>query len=680
MSTLQIAPFRPVADQLKANFTKLRETAESFYHTAVDKDALWDAYITTFPEADGIRQSFVCNSCRSFIKHYGNLVTLKNGVLTSIWDFEVADPTYQTALNRMSALVKAAPIRDVFLTDTLKLGCESNTQLIESTITRWFHFSIPLPKTYPVLQTRTIETKKNDLRTGKQVLKRALDELKPEATEIALDLINQGALYRGNEHRSILETFLRIQQHYALVDPVAQDLFCWEVLNSKGGHVARIRNSAIGTLLIDISEDVDLDTAVRKFEKVMAPSNYKRPAGVITSKRMLEEAERTLQELGLINSLGRRFAVLDDVNASNKLFTGNVRSVLQAASVFDELRDELPVNPRSLSRVAEVTLNDFLAGVLPNATSIEVLFENRHSDNLVSLIAPQNMDAPSLFKWDNGFSWSYTGSVADSMKQRVKAAGGQIQGELRCSLAWDNTDDLDLHLLEPDGNEIWFHKRKSNTGGYLDVDANAFDTRTDPVENIIYPYSSRPLEGEYKLIAHQFTVRNRTNFGFRAEVEWQNNGDIYHFEHSDYIPNKGQIVIAEFTYSRAAGLKFKNALPTVASRKVWGLNTNQFQQVTAIMLSPNYWDVAAGTGNRHFFFMLEGAENTDVQVHGFYNEFLKNELLPHKRVFEVLGQRMKVASQPHDRQLSGLGFSDTQRNYFYARVKGSFERTIKVTI
>ena len=77
-------------------------------------------------------------------------------------------------------------------------------------------------------------------------------------------------------------------------------------------------------------------------------------------------------------------------------------------------------------------------------------------------------------KWDNNFSWSYSGEVTDSIKERVKAAGGNVTGDLCCRLAWDYTDDLDLFIVEPDGGKIYFGNRgtPSRNGGKLDVDAN----------------------------------------------------------------------------------------------------------------------------------------------------------------------------------------------------------------
>lgn len=93
------------------------------------------------------------------------------------------------------------------------------------------------------------------------------------------------------------------------------------------------------------------------------------------------------------------------------------------------------------------------------------------------------------------------------------------------------------------------------------------------------------------------------------------------------------------------------------------------------MNSPNHWNGAVG--NKHVFFVIEGAKN-DEAPRGFYNEFLKPELETNRKVFEVLGSKLKV--EPSDKQVTGVGFSDTQRNSFICRVEGKFKRTLKVIV
>lgn len=89
------------------------------------------------------------------------------------------------------------------------------------------------------------------------------------------------------------------------------------------------------------------------------------------------------------------------------------------------------------------------------------------------------------------------------------------------------------------------------------------------------------------------------------------------------------------------------------------------------MKSPNFWENAKKIGNEHLFFILE-----DCISRGMYNEFLINELQPNRKVFEVLASNMKAVYS--EDQLSGVGFSTTLRKDVIVRVKGSFNRMIKI--
>jgi hypothetical protein len=74
--------------------------------------------------------------------------------------------------------------------------------------------------------------------------------------------------------------------------------------------------------------------------------------------------------------------------------------------------------------------------------------------------------------------------------------------------------------------------------------------------------------------------------------------------------------------------------------------------------------------------MLDNCKN-DGKARGFFNEFLSSELDAYRKVFEVVGSKMKPEDSEH--QLSGLGFSSTQRNSVLCKVSGSFTRTVKLT-
>ena len=92
-----------------------------------------------------------------------------------------------------------------------------------------------------------------------------------------------------------LEEFRRTLVTAQTLSPEVRTNYCW--LNFKS-PIAKIRNTAMGTLLIDLSNGVDLERAVRAYENIMAPSNYKRPTALIT-KKQIEAAQKKVEELGL---------------------------------------------------------------------------------------------------------------------------------------------------------------------------------------------------------------------------------------------------------------------------------------------------------------------------------------------------------------------------------------------
>ena len=658
-----------------------RMSKYDLFFTSVSKDVLWDTYLNSFPANTNPifreRTEHDCSCCRSFVKTIGNVAAIIDGKLVTIWDAVVGDPAYQAVSDAMSKVVKGEKVDNIFLHTNNSVGTNKNYEQILEATTTWEHFYLNIPngrrgeKNF-VCTGVEMGPRHSESRSSYDVLLRSLNEITTDAIGTVLDLIAQNSLYRGEEQKFAVSSFQKLKGEFDGAEN--KDLFVWSNLSRTPSSICRIRNTAIGTLLCDLSDGVDLDIAVRSFESKVAPANYKRPTALVT-RGMVEGAKNKIAELGLTSALERRYATLADLSINDVLFANRAAKSVLEKDVFDLIETKGRA-PKKLDKVDEISIEKFLRDVVPTADSIEIMFDNAHSGNLVSLITSVDPTATGLFKWGNNFSWSYNGDMADSVKERVKRAGGNVSGDLCCRLGWYNHDDLDFYMVEPNGYKIYFgNKRaKSPSGGQLDVDMNAGGgTTRSPVENIFYENHKTMANGVYRLVVNNFQKRESTDVGFEVEIDFM--GSTYNFSYTKALKTGEDVVVAKFKYSRAEGFVLLESLPcSQSSKTVWDIKTNDFRNVGSIMLSPNFWN-EPGIGNKHYFFMLEDCRN-DGQARGFYNEFLKEELNPHRKVIEMVGSKMKT--EHSDNQLSGLGFSSTQRNEILVKVTGNFSRMVKV--
>ena len=656
------------------------ETMKSgvLFKTSVSKEIIWNKYLDSFP--DGTDPVFKettehdCYCCKSFIRNIGNVVSIVDGKLVSIWDAPI-ESFYNEVSKELSKLVKSANICDIYLHDEPTVGTLNNIQTLESgEKIQWEHFHLTLPS-HVIKDKDDIGSEKSIARSFKYVLLRSLNEITIDSMETVIDLIDQNSLYRGTEHKNTVTSFLTIKREFDKVKgEVEKDIFAWEQSQKIKG-LSKVRNTVIGTLLTDISEGKELEQAVAMFESKVAPTNYKRPTAIV-SKKMIIQAQDKVKELGLDEALGRRFAVTEDITINNVLFADRTAKN-KMGGVFDEMINDIPDKVKNLDKVEEINIEQFMTNVLPKADTIELMVENKHSGNFMSLISPKVPTAKNMFKWNNNFSWTYNGNIADSMKERVKKAGGNVDGVLRFSIQWndgdDNQNDFDAHCIEPNGHKIFFQNKgtKHPSSGMLDVDIVRPGNEI-AVENITWTNKSKMLNGEYHLLVHNFAHNGGTT-GFTAEIEYD--GKIYSFAYDKELRRDEKVTVAKIKFHKDKGIEFIESLKsTVTSKNIWSVKTNKFEKVTMVMNSPNHWD-GNETGNKHYFFIMEGCKNEE-KARGFFNEYLREDLTEHRKVFEILGSKMNVESS--DEQLSGVGFSSTQKNSVLCRITGSFTRVVKI--
>lgn len=612
-------------------------------------DGIFEHYLASFPEGSNpiykVRTEHDCSCCKNFVRHLGRVVRLSGGKMETVWDVDGLDSPFKEVAEAMNSYVLGLAVTSVFRTKEPSYGSEFTRQLVDGTeVKRWEHLHGRVASRH---QSMTPDEAKGEINTAAHVLRRGLEELTQDAVHQVVDLINDKALYRGEEHLPAVKAFRELQKQYlAIADDNARSIFAFEHASDAA---ARFRNTVIGTLVQDLSAGTELEAAVRSFETKVAPTNYKRTTALITP-RMVQDAMKTLKDLDLEPTLARRLARLSDISVNNVLWVdrnveplmkGGVESVLMGAAT------SAPVE----SKATDIGIEKFMAEILPTARSMDLHVRNTHMTNFVTLTAPVNPDTGKLFKWANDFAWSYDGNITDSIKERVKRAGGNVDAKLRFSLAWFNHDDLDIHVVEPDGNHVYF----GNKSGKLDVDMNAGHGYTrQPVENVSF---AAPKDGLYRVFVHQFARRETTDVGFSIEVA--SGQSVSQLSHAKGVLDRQEAAVGDFRVKGGLIVEAKYGKDIIGAgiaQTKWGLRTEGMVKVQTVMFSPNHWDGNA-IGNKHWFFMLDGCR-VEEPMRGIYNEFLSSVLEKHRKVFEVLGDKTKCAVT--DEQLSGLGFSSTR--------------------
>lgn len=653
--------FHNFAVAVNARFNEMQEQADLF--VTVSGDDLWTTYLDSFPEGtDPIyieRTTHDCSCCRQFIKNIGNVVALSGLKYMTVWDIDNLEYPYNVVAEALRKKVRSADISNLFATSFNKFGAEQTIQYVDGKTKGWNHFFADVKSKFV---TSLPDQVRGDRRTSAEVMLSSLLNLSEEALATVDELIAHGSLYRGEEFSELVRKFRRLHDEFHS-ETTSREKRRFNWLHSRSS-LARFKNTVIGTLVSDLSEGMGLEQAVASFEAKVAPTNYKRPTSLITPA-MVEKATKTIAKLGLETALERRFATVSDIGVNNVLWVNNEAKtkMRKSSTIIDLLMAEAkPSKKRNVSG-AQISIEQFVDTVLPRASSIELLLENRHLPNFVSLTAPVHEDSSPLFKWSNGLGWSYDGNVTDSIKERVKRAGGNVDdAALRISLAWHNKDDLDIHVKEPNGNEIFFFNKE----GKLDVDMNVTNPVRDAVENVSF-LDHQLKNGTYKVLVNQYSRRETVDVGFEIEVAASDL--VENFVHEKAVSSAILCLHIHVANGRVTDIQVmdKNLKRGSSSKEHWGLVTGSHVPVKIITLSPNHWDENA-VGNKHWLFFLEGCHNPQA-IRGIYNEFLKSELDIHRKVFEVLGN--KTQCEPSADQLSGLGFSSTKDATVALRVSGT---------
>ena len=228
------------------------------------------------------------------------------------------------------------------------------------------------------------------------------------------------------------------------------------------------------------------------------------------------------------------------------------------------------------------------------------------------------------------------------------------------------------HNTYPSGQRVGWNNRKDHqSGGHQDVDyTEAAPAGYIPVENITFPSMDKLREGKYVFKIHNWSLRPPTQGGFQAEIEF--GGQVFQYEMVAPLKHHEWVTVATATL-KGGVFTIKHKMDSASAvQEKWGVKTEGLVPVTAVLNSPNHWGDQK-VGAKHLFFSLKDCHNPEP-TRGIYNEFLRGDLEPHRKVFEVLGSKTKCKPTPD--QVSGVGFTNGRNDSVTVVVDGRRSYTL----
>ena len=151
------------------------------------------------------------------------------------------------------------------------------------------------------------------------------------------------------------------------------------------------------------------------------------------------------------------------------------------------------------SQVEQLTIEEMTISKLDTASMLPSEIPSLNVSEPTMEAAHANVASGILAQSGGG---GEVGELAEFAKRLGKA--GAKTGDIQISLLWNNYNDLDLYVITPNGEPLFFGHRYTRCNGELDVDMNAGrGTTREPVENIYWGKGKAPF-GKFRVAVHNY--------------------------------------------------------------------------------------------------------------------------------------------------------------------------------
>ena len=362
---------------------------------------LYEIFLSGLPEE--AKQHYNCRCCRRFVDRFGGIVTITEvgRIIPVMWTKNVP-VFFKEAVNRVYRAVARAKVTGVFFSDTAELGAFETGS--------WKHIAVRVPA--KMVHNSKIETAQQRAAMKDEehrLLCEAMNHYSKNTIEQAVNLLRSDDLYRSEKVLGCAEWLMRIRREIDATNTQHRSNLLWRYAATAPVGYCHVRSGMIGTLLDDIAAGMSLAAVKARFADKMNPVKYQRPTAA-PSATNVRLAEKLIEDLGLTESLKRRFARLEELNTVWLPAKRNAEPRRNGVFASVVTKEECaPAVSDALTPGITMTWEKFLRKVLPNAIKVEYYVESKNQ-SFAAILTAADETAPPIIQWDNDeqrnpFSW-----------------------------------------------------------------------------------------------------------------------------------------------------------------------------------------------------------------------------------------------------------------------------------
>lgn len=371
-----------------------------FITDAYKKNDLYEMFLNNLPvEA---RQHYNCRACRNFVNRYGSIVRVDEdgNIRPVMWNY--TPKFFNHAICDIRNAVLLSKIESVFIPSEKRLGTPKTGV--------WHHMAVDIPRDRIYHgRLKNAHQTMAEMNEEFKMLMTAARTYNVETVKTAITLLKSDAMYRGDKILPHAEWFLDIL-NIKRGDRKFTNLIWKKAVTAPTGF-CHITSGMLGSLMDDIANGYHVDVIIRKFNEKMDPLCYQRPQAA-PSAGNVARAEKIVAELGIENSLKRRFARIDEIETVWNPVLSNTLGSSATTGVFAGIKTKEDMSKRNDTICAPettMTLEKFRRTVLPEAKKIELLVPSARN-SYAAIVTAEDSDAPPIILWDseeqrNPFSW-----------------------------------------------------------------------------------------------------------------------------------------------------------------------------------------------------------------------------------------------------------------------------------